>query len=847
MIPVRLEFEGLYSYKTRQIIDFKPLTKAGLFGIFGAVGSGKSSILDAITLALYNEVGRMSVRDNRNYNLMHLEGKQFFIEFEFLAGPKHKDRYLARVTAHRNSKRHEDINRFERILAKREDDQWVPVDGNAEAIIGLSYDHFVRSVIIPQGQFESFLRLSPTDRTRMARTLFQLDRFELDNRVGSLLNQVQLQKSTLDGQRQSVQAATPDAITILTASLMAAEAQLRTDTLQRDALQAELTANKAVVDLQLNVTAREAELARHRLLAPQIVIITQIVTIFDQIKLHVAPLLTIEIQSHTRLRETTQIDTQLKVKLETLTNNKDRCVRQVSAAKAFLNKREIVLQEIQDYASHVDIQKRRTAIATASKEVARQQTLVSTLQAKIQQSTTQKETLHTSIANGRISFWVGQMAVALRDGVACPVCGSLEHPAMRFPPTPCATEPPPSGPLEALQRVDLEIQKCQEQLKVPLAEVAKLQGQMDLWRREVQDKDRALQMVRFPEGATPAMADLEAAKVKRENALREAERIIAQFDPQLNAIDEALNQTIGQKESHAKLHLKTTQDMDTATAQLSAALISLGLTQTDAAGRMAQEGAIAGQRAQIIAARETELKLTATIETLSAQLANRQVDPVAFQSLASRTTQASEALSILTKSIGEYQAQKTHLTAQLALKIDIENRLTLLNTRECHLNTLRSLFRKSGFVSYAARVYLTQLIETANTRFQPLSRMQLRLELGEDNDILVRDLLSGGQLRSAKTLSGGQVFQASLCLALALADIIHAVQGHDQSFFFLDEGFGTQDTDSLDMVFKTLLSLRNDNRTVGIISHVDALKVDIPVHLQVTRDPISGSRIEVSG
>ena len=57
MLPLKLTIEGLYSYQTRQTIDFSELTQAGLFGIFGAVGSGKSSILEAVSFALYGETG----------------------------------------------------------------------------------------------------------------------------------------------------------------------------------------------------------------------------------------------------------------------------------------------------------------------------------------------------------------------------------------------------------------------------------------------------------------------------------------------------------------------------------------------------------------------------------------------------------------------------------------------------------------------------------------------------------------------------------------------------------------------------------------------------------------------
>ena len=64
MLPIQLTIEGIYSYQERQTIDFTQLTDAGLFGIFGSVGSGKSSILEAITYALYGETERLNMAKN---------------------------------------------------------------------------------------------------------------------------------------------------------------------------------------------------------------------------------------------------------------------------------------------------------------------------------------------------------------------------------------------------------------------------------------------------------------------------------------------------------------------------------------------------------------------------------------------------------------------------------------------------------------------------------------------------------------------------------------------------------------------------------------------------------------
>jgi exonuclease SbcC len=84
MIPVALKIKGLYSYIDEQTIDFSKLIDAGLFGIFGEVGSGKSSILEAIIFSLYENTERFNLRENRNYNMLNLKCDEALIEFYFV-------------------------------------------------------------------------------------------------------------------------------------------------------------------------------------------------------------------------------------------------------------------------------------------------------------------------------------------------------------------------------------------------------------------------------------------------------------------------------------------------------------------------------------------------------------------------------------------------------------------------------------------------------------------------------------------------------------------------------------------------------------------------------------------
>jgi len=202
MIPKYLKIKGLYSYQSEQEINFDVLTDASLFGIFGAVGSGKSSILEAITFALYGDTERLNRSgDDRTYNMMNLRSDDLLIDFECIAG-KTAEFYRFTVKGKRNSKNFKEVKTFERKAYKWVEGVWVPLpdEENAERIIGLSYDNFRRTIIIPQGRFQEFIELKDAERTRMMKELFQLEKYDLSRKVGALSKQNDLELSNLDGQ-----------------------------------------------------------------------------------------------------------------------------------------------------------------------------------------------------------------------------------------------------------------------------------------------------------------------------------------------------------------------------------------------------------------------------------------------------------------------------------------------------------------------------------------------------------------------------------------------------------------------------------------------------------------------
>lgn len=160
--------------------------------------------------------------------------------------------------------------------------------------------------------------------------------------------------------------------------------------------------------------------------------------------------------------------------------------------------------------------------------------------------------------------------------------------------------------------------------------------------------------------------------------------------------------------------------------------------------------------------------------------------------------------------------------------------------------------RKVRFEAYVMAAFFDQILRQANKRLTRMTqgRYQLiRYEL--DTDLSSRGLELGvrdqytGKPRSVRSLSGGESFKASLALALGLSDVVQRrAGGISIEAMFVDEGFGTLDAESLDAAVNTLLSLAEDDRLVGIISHVDELRERIDQKIVVSKTP-QGSSLRV--
>lgn len=161
--------------------------------------------------------------------------------------------------------------------------------------------------------------------------------------------------------------------------------------------------------------------------------------------------------------------------------------------------------------------------------------------------------------------------------------------------------------------------------------------------------------------------------------------------------------------------------------------------------------------------------------------------------------------------------------------------------------------KKISFERYLQIDYLDQIIQAANGRFRQLMNGQFYLLRSDRQEAygkqsgLAIDVYDSytGQTRDVKTLSGGEKFIASLCLALGMSDVIQSEQGSISiETMFIDEGFGSLDEESLHKSIDALIQIQQTGRMIGVISHVEELKNIFPALLQVTKTKEGYSRTE---
>ncbi|MCD9853767.1 SMC family ATPase [Epilithonimonas sp. JDS] len=1008
MLPIKLTIEGLYSYQTRQTIDFSELTQAGLFGIFGAVGSGKSSILEAVSFALYGETERMNSKDSRAYNMMNLRSNRSFIEFDF---QNYENRTFRAVREfRRNAKRFDDVKVYNTCFYEEKNGEWIPLEHtNASEILGLSYENFKRTIIIPQGQFKEFLELGAKDRTQMMKEIFGLHKYDLQDKVSTKVSETKYELAELEGKLGTFEEVSEELINQKSEELNLSKINFGKEKEVHNQLEVNFQKLKNLKTDFDNLKIKEAEFVIKETENEKFQKLEQQLEVFETAERNFKSLLTekkrlsSEINQNLKTQESTKIEfdvlsetlNQLKQNISALENDFNQLENSKQKAFDLLNisrildfetqknllleriekgektisdskQKEIEILKIIDIESKSisDLKSKKTDtkilmevenwfqirknyltelsnfqknILSKSEEIAKQQILLNEFPENWKEEFSSRDlALNEKKLNHQnqkshleLSQKLAEFAQNIEDGKPCPLCGSLEHPEI-------LVSENVSGSLKTLNAELLDIEELIEKIKTDEKQIEKilelkqlLENQKIELENQKSESDKKLKLhseqfiwnqfdkeneTQFSTQKTEAFALeqkissaeklLDEHRSTLENQQKETKRFeeaivdfknkkisletsISDLKQNLKVLDfrdfETANSAdikIGsenlsiknssvenQYKQFQKDLLETTPKVaskETLLVQISKQIEELQRSEKENIDNiesiLAKSSFTNLEEVEIILSQDFDIQtsrkeiqdfkisfntLKEIINSLKLKLKESNFDESEFVAKENDFLVSQENISQLQKQLTIIEKQLSDLQKSFETKKDLILEQNKLSLRKANLDTLSNLFKGAGFVQYVSSIYLKQLCDNANVRFYRMTRNQLSLQVNDKNEFEIIDYLNEGKTRSVKTLSGGQSFQVSLSLALALAESVQSQAKSERNFFFIDEGFGTQDPESVNLVFETLMNLQKENRIVGIISHVEELKEKIPMSLNITKDEETGSKIEM--
>lgn len=251
--------------------------------------------------------------------------------------------------------------------------------------------------------------------------------------------------------------------------------------------------------------------------------------------------------------------------------------------------------------------------------------------------------------------------------------------------------------------------------------------------------------------------------------------------------------------------------------------------------------------------RELEERMSTNMELLKHTAAEldlelkKAITTSSLESLQVHANELGDALSSLNQEIGRIKGVFAADEETARQYEAITSQIHLQQSEFSRWNKLCNLIGSAdgnSFRMFAQGLTLARLTELANKHLAQLTdRYSILKSKDKDLGLEIEDHYQADATRPMATLSGGESFLVSLALALGLSDLAsHKVQINT---LFIDEGFGTLDADTLDVAISALENLQAKGKTVGIISHVDALKERIGTQVQVEKQPGGSSKIKI--
>lgn len=893
------------------------LANEPLFLITGETGSGKSTILDAITLALYDKSPRYENTRNKEKtenglttmqsttNVLRKGTNDGKAVVWFAVGGEH---YIATWQMHKtrngkydmtNRRKLEVVKGEEKIILETKIDT---VNQRVAELVGLTYDQFVRSVMLAQGQFNTFLTSEKAKQTEILEMLTGTEVYsKIAEIVGRKKNDAknEVEKATELYNSLNKNILSDEEVAELNENVNKNEEFLKNNELEiktaeskvanlekLDRLNSEIETSKSqLADLQSSfemILEEKETLKKHRdELKLRIEEISGKKAVADRMPLIMSLLENADnsdmngviqdsdfTEFSSRLTEAenaqknaTEAFDECNTRLEKadleglqtqfnehhnelvkLENWKTKCLRVKQILNDYLNKKQIIENKLVE----LDNLKKHFNICEGDFQVAK-----STFEAKDAEYQVQKN---------MVADFMKSLRSKLEDGKPCPLCGSTTHQYH--------DENVVNSLFATIEKAWIEARNAFEKAKDAKN---KAEGEINLLNKSIKNEKNLLEnlvknltdecngkpvydLERLDKGLNDCESKISIAQTKiseineKKQEAKAIQDELKQLQKKKNEAEEAYKTVLRQLAVKWKKLNDEYSKVDSDIMKIDE--IANGIKQIEGIERIdefkgktavrdnIEKGSILIGFTRVLTNLISKSDEKKEIEKCTETFDRNEV----LKSLEALENQRKALNSALSEVRTKLSLNTQNSNQAEATKQDLQTKSNVLALWTELANAIGTT-ASDNFRDVAQAYTMRILLDQANYFLRKLSGRYELTCYSNSLAIMVMDKEMGGELRSASSLSGGETFIVSLALALGLAALNDENLNIDM--LFIDEGFGTLDGESLEMAVQTLGNMQKFGRKVGIISHVDSLKERIPAQIQVTKRGKAASQVTI--
>ena len=783
MRPLRIRAEGFSAYRMPVEVD---LEGVDFFSLSGPTGSGKSSLVDAMIFALYGRVPRLG--GSTVAPAISAGTDRARVAFDFEADGAHYTavRLVERTKSGGASVKEARLQEGENVVADGADDVTAAVEG----LLKLRFEDFTRTVVLPQGDFAQFLTATKGERQSLLRSLLGLDMYTTVRGLAKT-------RAAVAGDRRATAQASLESLEIPEDEQVTLASQRLTDL---EALSAEIVEREKTLSA-LDEKVVEAQTEVDRLSAATVRLAS--ITPPDQLETleNLANDARDGVASAEKSLETAQSEvSSLETRFRSLITPDQIAVHRKSHAT-----RSELVERIS--AHHLDLIEAEVEASSKGFDEA---------EMRLQET-------RESLTRVRVSHAAHSLASSLIIGEPCPVC---HHEVLEIPSHDTPAE------LERLEADTVQQLNVRKEARLQLEDV---RGRLSSVHATVSEQTEQLGRLRESMTDTPNMEELAESERQYDEilvTLEDRRAVLVVCDGELRVTRRKLD---GLADAVRRVGKQLTA------AQLGVADLNPPVSEADDVVvrwkdllQWRDEACVAID-AEVLLAAESVASVTDVAAQARDYLTSTLRD-IGVTAIEPYSAQVAGELERARQSVVDHK--KTLSTAG-KLQLEIEDS----SSKAAVAEALAGHLRANGFEQWLMAGALGDLVGGANGLLGELSSGGYSLHSDDAGSFSIVDHHNADEMRSVSTLSGGETFLVSLALALSLAETLAAAGGARLDTIILDEGFGTLDGESLDIVASVLEELAGEGLMVGVITHVKELASRAPTRFEVTREP-TGSVVE---